>query len=598
VHIPIRPLLFLILVASLLVSSGLAFPPPVAVDAAMPAHDEDKPPAPPSFGVNAHLATRYPDPSSMHIPGGVLDDLGVEWVREDFHWYRVQPQRDVWDWHFNDAAVRELVQRDINILGVIGGPSAPWATPFRGDSTEYASFYAPDTDAFVAFARGVVKRYHRYIHHWEIWNEPDNINFWKPQPDPAAYANLLIRTSAAIKEIDPDATVLIGGFNPFDTTFFRTVLDAGAWDSFDVIAIHPYVDPLAPEEGNIAAAADLVRVLAGRHGSKPLWVTEVGWASGPGDNDPLGTTSEEHQASYLVRTMLLLWQAGIERTFWYTLKDDEGNPYGLIALGDGRLDYRRRKPAFEAFRMLNRQLTHAQFVERRDLFETTTLLDFETMDNWHRPFQPNGTLQASGVGTARLTYNFTTDGNDYVAFECLEGLHIPTTTLHALGMWVYGDGSGHELKVWVRDAEGEVLQFRLGFVDVPGWQFMSVPVHKIFYDGNRISGSGNGWVDTPARFQAIVLDDLYDGYQGTGTLYLDNLSVVSGREVYDLRFERGNDALDILWSPPGTRISLATRSTSGKLITLTGNGYTVEPDERGRFSLTISDEPVYLWHRR
>ena len=51
------------------------------------------------------------------------------------------------------------------------------------------SYYAPDQDAFVEYVRGVVTRYRRYIHHWELWNEPDHPLFWRPAPDAAAYAD-------------------------------------------------------------------------------------------------------------------------------------------------------------------------------------------------------------------------------------------------------------------------------------------------------------------------------------------------------------------------------------------------------------------------
>lgn len=56
--------LLLVPLAFLLTSSNLAPP-------ARPLNWE-RPPTPvsePTFGLNSHLATRYPDPTSMHIPG-------------------------------------------------------------------------------------------------------------------------------------------------------------------------------------------------------------------------------------------------------------------------------------------------------------------------------------------------------------------------------------------------------------------------------------------------------------------------------------------------------------------------------------------------
>lgn len=581
------PLIFVLVSSTLPPAAPL---PPLRQQAAGPV-------GAPSFGINSHLATRYPDPTSMNIAAGAVSELGVGWVREDLHWHRVQPAPDVWDWTFSDAAMRELLKRDIKIVGVLG-PAVGWATPYKGDTEHDVSFHAPDPDAFVEYARAVVKRYRRYISHWEIWNEPDNVLFWQPEPDPLAYARLLQRTSAAIKRIDPQAQVLIGGFNPFDTTFLREVADAGAWDSFDIIAIHPYVDPYTPEEGNIPAALDRIHALTYRLGEKPIWATEIGWASGPGDRVQAGYTDQQGQANLLVRSMLLLWLSGVERSFWYTLKDDPHNPYGLIAYGKGRTDFRitLRKPAFQALRTLNHELLDTHYTGRRDLFEFTTLIDFEAADNWQRPDQPNGSLAVSDTGVVRVRYNFSTSANDYLVFERARPVLLRGEP-HALGVWVYGDGSDHDIKIWLRDAEGELLQYTLGIVGELGWRFISAPISGEVYGSNRISGEGNRRLDFPAHLVGLVIDDSHDAFIGSGSIYLDDVTAISGPEVHNLRFRRGQWALDILWSPPGMRINLDTRAHKGYLTTLDGTEQPLTP-AGGRFSLDIGTEPVFLWHQR
>ncbi|MBX0330113.1 glycosyl hydrolase [Oscillochloris sp. ZM17-4] len=559
------------------------------------------PASPPSFGLNSHLASRYPDPSSMDVPASMLTDLGVTWVREDFHWHRVEPRPDAWDWTFTDAAMRAILSRDIQVLGVLG-PSVGWGTPYPGDTPNDVSYYPPDPDAFDAYVRAVVTRYRRYIHHWEIWNEPDHGVFWRPQPDVAAYTRLLIRTAATIRAIDPQAQVVLGGINPFDTTFLRGVAENGGWGSFDVLGIHPYVDPYGPEDGNLIAAADGVRALAERYGKRPIWVTELGWSSGPGDRDRAGLTDEQAQASYLVRSMLDLWQAGVERIFWYSFKDDPGNPYGLVRAGAGRTDYRSRKPAYDALRTLNQQLAGATFVERRDLFTRDTLVSFDSLRGWRRTSQPNGTLrlsdaQAHGGGlSAQLDYSFTTRQNDYVSFEREQPIPLPGQP-YALGVWVYGDGSTHGVKVWLRDAEGELLQYVLGSVGPPGWHFISAPIGGTVEPGNHLEGRGNSRLDFPASLQAVVLDDMVDSFVGGGTIYLDDLSVIGGHEIYDLRLQRGGESLDVLWSPPGARVHLSTRSAAGRLITRDGVESTASA-QGGQITVNLGPAPVYLIHRR
>ena len=82
--------------------------------------------------------------------------------------------------------------------------------------------------------------------------------------------------------------------------------------------------------------------------------------------------------------MLLLWHAGVERIFWYALKDDPNNLYGLVALGAGRADFSRPKPAYYAFQTLNRATDGAELVGLRDLFERTGVYGFESFGAWRR----------------------------------------------------------------------------------------------------------------------------------------------------------------------------------------------------------------------
>jgi polysaccharide biosynthesis protein PslG len=553
------------------------------------------------FGLNTHLATRYPDLSSMNVPADMAAQAGVTWAREDIHWYRVQHSPDTWDWSFSDAAIRALLQRRINVVGVLGHPPG-WATPYAGDDPSDISFYAPDPQRFAEFAYATVKRYGRYVHHWEVWNEPDNALFWKPAPDPSAYADTLMRASAAIRRAAPDAKVLIGGVNPFDTTFLKKVAEAGAWDSFDILAVHPYVDPATPEVGNIAAAADSVRAMAAQWGEKPIWATEVGWSSGPGDRDALGALDEQGQANMLVRAMLWLWRSGVEKIFWYTLKDDPGNPYGLIASGTGYADYSQPKPAYYALQALNRELAGTEFAGMRDLFSRTTVLDFERFGAWRRGDQRNGTFGSTdadphgGTQAARLSYSFPTAGNDYVIFRRDRAALIPGSP-YALGIWVYGDGSGHQLKLWLRDAEGEVLQYALGAVGPRGWRLLQAPIGGQVAAWNRISAGGNGRLDFPARVDSIVLDDGDDTFVGQGAILLDDLIAISGPEAYDLQLNRNGAALDVLWAPEGLLAAISSKSAQADVAGIAGEQRAIAV-VNGKITLDLGPAPVFVRHNR
>lgn len=554
------------------------------------------------FGLNTHLSTRYWDPASMDVPADIIARTGAGWAREDFHWFRIQPAPDApYDWTFTDEAVRALSRRGVQILGVIGHPPG-WATPFTGDVSNGVSFYAPDPQRFAAFAAAVAQRYRNYVTHWEIWNEPDNPLFWKPAPDPGAYAMLLRLAAAAIRAVNPQATILIGGVYSFEPSFLRQVAEAGAWESFDVLAIHPYVSPSAPEAGNLVAGVEAARAVADQYGARPIWVTEIGWSSGRGDRDPVGVVDEQGQANFMVRATLLLWRAGVAKIFWYTLKDDPGNPYGLVGVGTGYFDYSRLKPAFVAYRTMTEQLRGASLVTVRDLFTRETLLDFENFGSWRRgdqtygEFAPTGERVRSGRGAARLSYSFPTRANEYVVFRRERPAPVPGAP-YAIGVWVYGDGSGNTLKIWLRDAEGEVLQFALGTIGPPGWRLLETPIGATVPAWDRISGSGNGRLDFPARLDAVVLDDSPDAFAGNGVIYLDDMVAISGPEAYDAQLQRGDQAIDALWAPAPVRASIRTSAPTATLMTRDGATSTIAASN-GRLVIDLGPAPVYIIHRR
>lgn len=468
-----------------------------------------EPVGPLAIGINSHLATRYPDAATMSFPAAIVADLGVQWVREDLHWHRIQPQPDVWDWVFTDAALYTLRQQRLQVLGVLG-PAVGWATPDPSDHPNLISFAPPDEAAFVAYATAVVRRYRHLVTHWQIWNEPDQAMFWRPAPDPQRYTRLLIATAQAIRAIDPTATIVLGGINPFDTTFLRAIAEYGGWNAFDVIAIHPYVDPLSPAEGNLIAAADGPRAIAARYGPKPIWATEVGWASGPGDRDALGLTNATQQAAYLTAAYDALWRGGVSHVFWYMLKDDPHNPYGLFAYGSGRADFSRPKPVATAMRHLATAMAHA--ADRAS--SATHLLTGSQPARWQRPTQPNGSIQTD-AGLLRLAYRFTTRDNDYVAFELSEPILLPSPTT-ALAIHLYGDGNGHRLRLWLRDAEGELYSITAGVIGPPAWQTLTTPLSRRPAQYERIAGNGNRRPDWPLALQALVIDDEYDRWSGLG----------------------------------------------------------------------------------
>jgi beta-xylosidase len=144
-----------------------------------------------------------------------------------------------------------------------------------------------------------------------IWNEPNNKSHWDPELDPewAVYADMVKRAGAAIAEMNPAVTRVLGGMSPIDPAWIERMRGYGALDAVDVVAVHGF--PLDWNLWPIHAWPDKIAEIEAVVPDKPVWVTEVGVGS---------FGAEEVQVFGLRRTAELLI-GRVPRVFWYSLFD-------------------------------------------------------------------------------------------------------------------------------------------------------------------------------------------------------------------------------------------------------------------------------------
>jgi hypothetical protein len=275
------------------------------------------------------------------LDGATLERLGrggIGTLRVNFGWGLVQPSRGApYNWSQYDLEVAGAALHGIRVLATVYG-SATWAEP----SPEYPPLGSA-LPGFAAFVRAAVARYGadgtfwrqhpelpaRPITDWQLWNEPNSVYFWKPAPDPRSYLTVLRAFHGAVKGADPDASVLLGGLFPTPTgidmsAFISALYRNGAARLFDEADVHPY----AADPERALGRTEQLRELMDRagDGSKPIWITEVGWASG---GQPSGlTVGPERQAEYLTRFFQLAADARerlrLRGVVWYALSDTPG----------------------------------------------------------------------------------------------------------------------------------------------------------------------------------------------------------------------------------------------------------------------------------
>lgn len=192
---------------------------------------------------------------------------GLEWVRHDFCWSYIQHlDKDHWRWDNYDQFVSIANECGIKILAIFNhAPRWAWVDPDNGSTTNMPR----DRDQFVAFVTATVQRYTPLgVDHWEIWNEPNLGTRWVADQ----YAYYVIVSYNAIKEINPNATVLAGPSAGNNQVQFLS-------DMYSQTHVEGYFDALTAHPYNILwrNLPALHRVMSENgDGAKKIWLTEYG----------------------------------------------------------------------------------------------------------------------------------------------------------------------------------------------------------------------------------------------------------------------------------------------------------------------------------
>jgi hypothetical protein len=289
-------------------------------------------------------------------------------LREPAAWQPTDPADPHYDWEPVDQWLRNAVQ--VGLTPVLQIRSAPhWAQRCIGE-TEFDPPCDPDPGDLAAFATAAAQRYGgRFgdlprVRYWQGLNEPNLSFFFNPQFDgdrpvsPFLYRALINAFYAAIKAVDPSNLVIAAGLAPVaipgysigPMRFARLLLCMTGGKSprptkgnceggvnFDIFDIHPYTTGGPTHEGNVndvelgdldelttlLKGADAAGRIHGAFPRTPLWIMEFAWDSKPPDPGGLKMKIETRWAAEALHRA---WRTGIEKFFWYSLRDAAPEP--------------------------------------------------------------------------------------------------------------------------------------------------------------------------------------------------------------------------------------------------------------------------------
>jgi hypothetical protein len=325
------------------------------------------------FGVMANGPLDAPS-FPLDVESSAMRSAGVGTERMEIAWDLVEPQRGRYDFALPDRKILAAAKAGIDVLAIVvrtpswaaQRPGQPFSPP--RDPTDYAAFatalvarYGPNGELWRAHPE-VPKR---PVEAWQIWNEPNIDVYWTAQPFMRGYARLLNAAYAAVKQADPQATVVMAGLANFSWRDLERLFDrGGATLHFDVAAVHPF----SGRPSNSVKIVGLNRRILNRHGAKakPIWLTELTWSSAKGKKRKLTQnweTTEAGQAQRLRAAYRLFVKARkllrLERIYWYTwvtVDRDSPNSFDYSGLRTLRPDGTIvDKPAARAFRAVVRR---------------------------------------------------------------------------------------------------------------------------------------------------------------------------------------------------------------------------------------------------
>lgn len=225
---------------------------------------------------------------ALPVNAGQLDDVeldrtldkakaaGVNTIYSGAVWWYLndgQPPRS-YNWSSTDRLIAGAEKRGMKVNLVLSGtpdwvhPNLKSTVPNFFDRIWYPPRGGAQLTHWKNFVTDVVSRYQGRVARYEMWNEPNIREFWKPEPNPKEYASFLRTSYLSAKRAYPQARVAFGGISRNDVGYLNAYYSAAKRYPkassnryfFDLMNVHPYSsmgsfpqEPLSPDRNTASA---------------------------------------------------------------------------------------------------------------------------------------------------------------------------------------------------------------------------------------------------------------------------------------------------------------------------------------------------------
>ncbi|MCF5143673.1 beta-xylosidase [Pseudomonas edaphica] len=296
------------------------------------------------LGVNAHFLWFTPEQYRQQITQ--YKKLGLQWVRVDLHWDRLEPTEDGYQLSTFDELDRTLSAEKIRSVFYLVG-SAPFITT-APKGAKFQDQYRPRDPEIYALRLALLAKRYPNIDAWQVWNEQNLPNNWRPEVNAKEYGQLLLASHQALNIAAPGKLQVMGGMAYYSqmpprgkTLMFEALGALGVQNLGMVAAYHPYsMTPETDEPGKneVLLRGDQLNTMLHGAGIKNVWATEWGWSSYAGPKEMQDLIGIDGQADYTLRRLALMASQDYQKIFLFALSDldQRASPrdqhYGLLNL--------------------------------------------------------------------------------------------------------------------------------------------------------------------------------------------------------------------------------------------------------------------------
>lgn len=226
----------------------------------------------------------------------MVRQMGAAWIVEFFPWAYYQGADGGIAWEHPDMVVEHAAAQGLKVVARIG-LTPDWARP---EDTPLTYLDETAYDDFASFAGTFAARYRGKVQFIIVGNEPNLSYEWGyRQTTPADYVALLRAVYPAVKEANPQVSVLAGALAPTlepegspwgtnDLAYLQGMYEAGAAAYFDGLAVHVYGLTFPPQAEPGDQILNYRRVelqrevmVANGDGETQMYITETGWNDHP-----------------------------------------------------------------------------------------------------------------------------------------------------------------------------------------------------------------------------------------------------------------------------------------------------------------------------